>query len=63
MAVVRDQDPFQPVLGDDIGPTPAERTRNGALLVVVLIALGLLAALALGLGIVVLWAAFTAALG
>ena len=56
-------DPFRPVLGDDIGPTRAQRARNGVSLVAVLIALGIVAAGALGLAVVLLWAVFTAALG
>lgn len=58
-----DPDPFQPVLGDDIGPTTAQRVRNGAVLGATLVVLGLLAALAIGLALLVLWATFTAALG
>jgi hypothetical protein len=60
---VASSDPFRPVLGDDIGPTPAQRTRTGLLLAVVLVVLGILAAAALGLAVVLLWAVFTAALG
>lgn len=56
-------DPFEPVLGDDIGPTRAQRARNGTGLVVMLVALGIAAAGALALAVVLLWAAFTAALG
>ena len=61
--MVATSDPFRPVLGDDIGPTRVQRARNGIVLVVLLVVLGLLAALTLGLGVVLLWAAFTAALG
>jgi hypothetical protein len=60
---VASRDPFQPVLGDDIGPTTAQRVRSGVVLGATLVALGLLAAMAIGLALVVLWAAFTAALG
>jgi hypothetical protein len=63
MSLVAHRDPFQPVLGDDIGPTTAQRVRSGAVLVATLVVLGLLAALALGLALVVMWAIFTAALG
>lgn len=56
-------DPFRPVLGDDIGPTRAQRARTGVALALVLVVLGLIAAAALGLAVVLLWAAFTAALG
>jgi hypothetical protein len=63
MCVVADRDPFQPVLGDDIGPTTAQRVRSGVVLVATLVVLGLLAALALGVALVVTWAIFTAALG
>ena len=61
--MVTSSDPFRPVLGDDIGPTRAQRARTGAVLAVVLVVLGFVAAAALGLAIVLLWAAFTAALG
>ena len=56
-------DPFEPVLGDDIGPTRAERALSGAGLVLMLVALGVIAAGVIGLAVVLLWAAFTAALG
>ena len=56
-------DPFKPVLGDDIGPTGVQRARSGLSLVVFLVGLGILAAGALGLAVVLLWAVFTAALG
>lgn len=61
--MVTSPDPFEPVLGEAIGPTRAERARNGAGLVLVLVALGVIAAGAIGLAVVLLWAAFTAALG
>ena len=60
---MRASDPFEPVLGDDIGPTRAQRALSGAALVALLVVLGVIAALALGLAVVLLWAAFTAALG
>jgi hypothetical protein len=60
---VASSDPFKPVLGDDIGPTGAQRARNGLSLVVFLVVLGVLAAAALGLAAVLVWAVFTAALG
>ena len=63
MSAVASRDPFQPVLGDDIGPTTAQRVRSGVALAAILLVLGLLAALALGLALVVMWAIFTAALG
>jgi hypothetical protein len=60
---VASSDPFKPVLGDDIGPSGVQRARNGLSLVVFLIGLGILAAGVLGLAAVLVWAAFTAALG
>jgi hypothetical protein len=60
---VASSDPFRPVTGDDIGPTGAQRARSGLSLVVVLVALGIVAAGALGMAVVLLWAVFTAALG
>ena len=56
-------DPFQPLLGDEIGPSRAQRLRSGVVLAVFLVALGLVAAFLIGLAVVLLWAAFTAALG
>ena len=56
-------DPFRPVMGDDIGPTGAQRARSGVSLFLVLVGLGIVAAGALGLAVVLLWAVFTAALG
>lgn len=50
---------WQPLYGDEIGPTAAERTRSALLLVTLLIALGV--AFAAGIGIVVL--ALLAAVG
>ena len=61
--MVAHSDPFRPVLGEDIGPTSAQRARSGVELVVLLVGLGVLFAFALGLGVVLLWAVFTAALG
>jgi len=63
MSVVASSDPFRPVLGDDIGPSHAQRARTSVTLVVVLAALGIVAAAVIGLAVVLLWAAFTAALG
>lgn len=57
------RDPFTPVALDRDRPTAAQRARSGAALLVVLVVLGVVAALAIGLFAVVLWAAFTAALG
>ena len=56
-------DPFRPVLGEDIGPTSLQRARSGVALVVLLVGLGVMFALTVGLGVVLLWAFFTAALG
>jgi hypothetical protein len=60
---VASSDPFRPVLGDDIGPTAVQRARTGFALVLLVVVLGVVAAAALGLAVVLLWAAFTAALG
>jgi len=56
-------DPFVPVPLDDARPAPAVRARSGLALLGVLIVLGVIAALSIGLAVVLLWAAFTAALG
>jgi len=45
----RTPDPWQPVLGDDIGPTPAVRARSAVALFALLVALGVAVAGALGL--------------
>jgi hypothetical protein len=63
MVDVARSDPFEPVVGDDIGPSRAQRALNGVALLVLLVVLGVLAALALGLAVVLMWAIFTAALG
>jgi len=62
-SAVTGSDPFEPVLGDAIGPTRARRALSGAGLFAVLVGLGIVAAAVIGLAIVLLWAAFTAALG
>ena len=51
--------PWQPLYGDEIGPSRAERTRSALLLALLLVALG--TALAAGIGIVAL--ALLAAVG
>ncbi len=56
-------DPFRPLLGDEIGPTPAQRTRSGIGLVVLLVVLGVVGAAVVGVLTVVVTAAFKAALG
>src|SRR5690349_23074297 len=53
MSAVASRDPFQPVIGDDIGPTTGQRVRSGVVLGLTLLVLGLLAALALGFALVV----------
>lgn len=55
--------PWQPILGDDIGPTRAERTRSSLTLAVVLVALGVGLAAGLGIGVVALFALFGSAVG
>lgn len=52
MRTSRGTDPWQPVHGDEIGPTPAQRARSAVVLFAVLVALG--GACAAGLGLVVL---------
>lgn len=47
--VRRARDPWQPVVGDDIGPTRAVRTRSAVALFALLVMLGIAAAGALGL--------------
>lgn len=56
-------DPFRPVLGDDIGPTGFERVRSGTILAVVLVVLGIVAALTLGVAVLVAWTLLKTALG
>jgi len=46
------RDPWQPVHGDEIGPTRAQRARSAVVLFAVLVALG--GACAAGLGLLVL---------
>lgn len=57
------RDPFLPVALDSDRPNSSTRVRSSIGLILVLLVLGVLAALAVGLAIVLLWAAFTAALG
>jgi hypothetical protein len=55
MAVTRN-DPFQPVLGEDIGPTRVDRARSGVLL-------GIVAAVSFGVIALVAWTLLKTALG
>jgi hypothetical protein len=63
MWVVNAQSPWQPIYGDEIGPTAAERLRTGALLAVVLVVLGVALAAGLALAVVALFGLFGAAVG
>ncbi|HEY6533464.1 MAG TPA: hypothetical protein VIY72_14240 [Acidimicrobiales bacterium] len=56
-------DPFRPVLGDDIGPTGVQRARSGVVLAIVLVLLGIVAAVALGVIALVAWTLLKTALG
>lgn len=47
--VRRTPDPWQPVVGDDIGPTPAVRARRAVALFALLVFLGIAVAGALGM--------------
>lgn len=47
-ATSRTSDQWEPVVGDDIGPTPAARARSAVTLFVLLVVLGIAAAGALG---------------
>ena len=55
--------PWAPVYGDDIGPTPAQRTRSAVMLVVVLVALGTVLAAAIGVAVLAMLAAVGASIG
>lgn len=63
MTSVNTQSPWQPVYGDDIGPTGLQRLRTGVILFVVLVVLGLLLAAGLGLAVVSLFGLFGATVG
>lgn len=63
MAPVNAQNPWQPVYGDDIGPTGWQRLFNGVLLGAALVVLGVLLAVGLGLAVVALFGLFGAAVG
>lgn len=56
-------DPWQPIIGDDIGPTRAERSRSALVLGIVIVTLGVILAAGLGLAVVALFAVFGAAVG
>jgi hypothetical protein len=63
MGAVTRNDPFQPVLGDDIGPTGWQRARSGLVLSVVLVLLGVVAAITFGVVALVAWTLLKTALG
>jgi hypothetical protein len=63
MTPVNAQSPWQPVYGDDIGPSVPQRVRTGVTLGVVLVVLGVLLAAGLGLTVVALFGLFGAAVG
>jgi hypothetical protein len=63
MLPVTRNDPFQPVLGEDIGPTRVDRARSGVLLAIVLLLLGMVAAVSFGVIALVAWTLLKTALG
>ena len=56
-------DPWQPIYGDQIGPTRAQRTRSALLLVLLLVVLGTLLAAAIGVAVIAVLALFGASFG
>ena len=54
---------WQPIYGDDIGPTPSDRIRSGVSLGVVLVILGTALAGGLALSVVALFGFFGASIG
>jgi len=56
-------DPFQPVLGDDIGPTGVQRARSGVLLAILVVVLGIVAAVSLAIVVLVVWTLVKTAVG
>ncbi len=54
---------WQPIYGDDIGPTTSDRIRSGVSLGVVLVILGTALAAGLALSVVVLFGLFGASIG
>ncbi len=54
---------WQPIYGDDIGPTTSDRIRSGVSLGVVLVILGTALAAGLALSVVALFGLFGAAVG
>lgn len=63
MDAVTAQNPWQPILGDDIGPTRADRTRSAIALGTTIIVLGLALAASLGIMVLVLFALVGATVG
>lgn len=63
MGAVTTQNPWQPILGDDIGPTRADRARSAVALGTVIIILGLALAATLGIIVVTLFALVGATVG
>lgn len=59
----RTRNSWQPVYGDDIGPTRAQRTRSAVLLAVVLFLLGVAFAGFIGLVVLAMLAAVGASVG
>jgi hypothetical protein len=63
MCLVTASNQWQPIYGDDIGPTTSERIRSGVGLGVVLVILGTALAAGLALSVVELFGLFGASIG
>ena len=63
MGGVTAKNQWQPVYGDDIGPTTSERIRSGVVLGIVLVVLGAGLAAGLTLSVVALFGLFGATVG
>lgn len=63
MCAVTAKNQWQPVYGDDIGPTTSERIRSGVVLGIVLVVLGAGLAAGLTLSVVALFGLFGATVG
>lgn len=63
MREVTAKNQWQPIYGDDIGPTTSERVRAGVVLAVVLIVLGIAFAAGLVLSVVAFFGLVSAAAG
>jgi hypothetical protein len=63
MSLVTANNQWQPIYGDDIGPTTSDRIRSGVSLSVVLVVLGITLAGGLALSVLVLFGLFGASIG